>query len=117
MKASRANLAVAAGGGKLDLPALFANVWKYVPRPTTKAEHDAAVKALAAATSTSGTVVLAPGARPGDAQLKETVTNFTDPARKETIDAIVKLAASKLDAVIDQLQVKGYARKKAKKKP
>ena len=117
VEASRHNLATAAGGGKLDLPQLFGRVWKFVPRPTTKAEHDAAVKAAAAATS-STTIVLAPGADAGEAQLKGTVTTFTDPARAETVDDIVKLAASKLDAVIDQLQAKGYARKKVvKKKP
>jgi hypothetical protein len=116
VEASRTNLATAAGGGKLDFKAMFGNVWKFVPRPTTKAEHDAAVKAAAAATSTQ-LIVLAPGASSGEEQLKRTVTTFTDPARAETVDAIVKLAASKLDAVIDQLQAKGYARKKAVKKP
>jgi hypothetical protein len=110
--ASRANLETAAKTtGSLDVPALYTNVWQFVPRPTTKAEHDAAVKALAAATSTT-TKILAPGVRPGEQLLNDVVTQFTNPGDAEAVKDIVDLAAQKLDAVIDQLKAKGYARPK-----
>jgi hypothetical protein len=116
VEASRKNLEIAASSATLDHAALFANVWRFVPRPTTKAEHDAALKALAAATSTSQRL-LAPGARPGWEQMNDVVGTFTDPTRPETVAAIVKLAASKLDAVIDQLRQKGYAQPKPPPRP
>ena len=117
VEASRKNLETAAKTtGTLDVPALFGNVWKFVPRPTTKAEHDAAVKALAAATSTT-TKILAPGVRPGDQLLNDTVTQFTNPGDADTVKDIVDLAAQKLDAVIDQLKAKGYARPKTMAAP
>jgi peptidoglycan hydrolase-like protein with peptidoglycan-binding domain len=44
VQAARDNLATAAATpGPLDYEALFRAVWRFVPRPTTQAEHDAAV--------------------------------------------------------------------------
>jgi hypothetical protein len=46
VEASRANLVTAASTtGPLDYEALFKAVWRFVPRPTTRAEHDTAVAA------------------------------------------------------------------------
>jgi peptidoglycan hydrolase-like protein with peptidoglycan-binding domain len=228
VEASRANLAVAAAtSGPLNHDALFKNVWRFTPRPTTKAQHDTAVAAkakadlpkppeipklksarwgspepnaklvkcfedkarlgardpdtdavkriqqalldLKAITGKSydlgptgvdgdygprtaaairkfktdedlgstqfgdvgpGTMrhlddlftgaqpkpppgpVLRPGSREGSAQLNEAVTTFTDPGKQATVDAIVKLAADKLDALLAKLEEKGRVRLK-----
>jgi peptidoglycan hydrolase-like protein with peptidoglycan-binding domain len=230
VEASRANLAVAAAtSGPLDFDALFKNVWRFTPRPTTKAQHDTAVAAKAKADlpkppeapklkaarwgspepnaklvkcfedkarvgardpdtdavkriqqalldlkpitgksydlgptgadgdygpltaaairkfktdedlgSTQfgdvgpGTMrhlddlftgaqpkpppgpVLRPGSREGSAQMNDAVTTFTDPGKQATVDAIVKLAADKLDALLAKLEEKGRVRLKKK---
>lgn len=49
VEAARDNLAVAASTpGPLDYAALFKNVWRFTPRPTTDSEHTTAVAAKAA---------------------------------------------------------------------
>lgn len=231
VEASRANLAVAAATSEpLDHDALFKNVWRFTPRPTTKAQHDIAVRAKAKADlpkppeapklkatrwgspepnaklvkcfenkarlgprdpdtdavkriqqalldlkpitgksydlgpagvdgdygprtaaairkfktdedlgSTQfgdvgpGTIgrfddlfvgaqpkpppgpVLRPGSREGSAQLNEAVIKFTDPEQQTTVDAIVQLAADKLDALLAKLEEKGRVRLRAAK--
>ena len=55
--------------------------------------------------------------RPGDQLLNDTVTQFTNPGDADTVKDIVDLAAQKLDAVIDQLKAKGYARPKTMAAP
>jgi peptidoglycan hydrolase-like protein with peptidoglycan-binding domain len=227
VEASRANLAIAASTpGPLDFDALFKNVWRFTPRPTTKAQHDAAVTAKAKAdlpkppapaglksprwgsppndklkrcfedkdrlgdhdpdtdavkrvqqallelkpitgksydlgpTGADGVYgsltaaairkfkkdqdlgseqfgdvgprtmdeldrlfmgaapkpppgpVLKPGSREGSAQMDEAVITFTDPGKQETVNAIVKLAADKLDALLAKLDEKGRIRLK-----
>lgn len=50
VEAARNNLSIAASTpGPLDYAALFKNVWRFTPRPTTDAEHSTAVAAKAAA--------------------------------------------------------------------
>jgi hypothetical protein len=46
--------------------------------------------------------------------MNEAVTTYTDPARQDLIDAIIKLASNKLDAVIAELEARGYTRLKKK---
>lgn len=59
---------------------------------------------------------LEPGSRAGAGQLSDAVSTFTDPGNQKTVDAIVKLAGVKLDALLAILQTKGRARPKKKKK-
>ena len=120
VEASRANLETAARTpGALDYDALFQNVWRFVPRPTTKPQHEAAVKAKATAVDVvSGggvpTKVIQPGSRAGWEQLNEAVSTLTDAGRRETVNAVVRLAVKKLDAVILKLEEKGRTRLKKK---
>lgn len=46
--------------------------------------------------------------------MNEAVTTFTDRGKQATVDAIVKLAAHKLDALLAKLEEKGRVRLKKK---
>jgi peptidoglycan hydrolase-like protein with peptidoglycan-binding domain len=60
------------------------------------------------------TPVLQPGSRPGWQQMNAAVDTYTDPSQQDLIDAIIKLASNKLDALIAELEALGYARLKKK---
>lgn len=60
--------------------------------------------------------VLEPGSRPGWDQLPEAIATYTDPGNQKTVDAIVKLAGEKLDALLATLQEPDTNRARPKKK-
>jgi peptidoglycan hydrolase-like protein with peptidoglycan-binding domain len=60
------------------------------------------------------TPVLEPGSRPGWQQMNEAVATYTDPSQQDLVDAIIKLASNKLDALIAELEARGYTRLKKK---
>jgi len=116
VEASRRNLEQAAAEkGALDYDAYVANAWRFAPRPTTQQQHADALKRAAEATSSSH--VLQPAAGAGRDQLNDVVATYTNPADDKTINAVIDLAVSKFDAVLDQLQEKQVARRKVASPP
>jgi hypothetical protein len=127
VEAARDNLAKAAAtppSTTLNYSALYRNVLRFVPRPTTAAEHAAAVAKKAAQGSASSTTspqaasttgpVLEPGLLDGEAQLKASIATFTDSGNQKTVDAVVKLAGAKLPALFEKLKTMGRVRLKTK---